>query len=272
MTAPHDPWFRIYRRVPDPALRLVCLPHAGGTASFFRGWPRRLPPEVEMLAVRYPGREDRLADPFPDSLVDLGRQIGRAVAGLGPASVAFLGHSMGASVAHEAAMHLEREHGRVLAGLFISARPAPHHLRPNDLHRRGPAALVADVCRLDSRAGAVLSDPDLLELALPAIEADYRLVETYPRQPPVPVRTPIVGYAGEHDPEVTVADVRAWAEVTVDRFAYRVFPGDHFYLVPHEAELVADVAERLRPAVVSVDHPGLDYDPGSDPRRRRIHG
>jgi pyochelin biosynthesis protein PchC len=94
----------------------------------------------------------------------------------------------------------------------------------------------------------VLDHPDLLELALPAIRADYRMVETYPRRPPQVVRTPIVGYAADGGPEVNVADVRAWAEVTTAGFEWRVFAGDHFYLVPAEAEVVGDVAARLGPA------------------------
>ena len=36
---------------------------AGGSAGFFGGWAELLPPTVELLAVRYPGREDRSNEP-----------------------------------------------------------------------------------------------------------------------------------------------------------------------------------------------------------------
>ena len=36
-------WIRELRLSPCPRAQLVCFPHAGGTANFFRGWSRALP-------------------------------------------------------------------------------------------------------------------------------------------------------------------------------------------------------------------------------------
>ncbi|MGH3729512.1 MAG: thioesterase II family protein, partial [Micromonosporaceae bacterium] len=49
-------WLRCYRPRPAAAVRLICLPHASGNASFYRVWLTRLPPSVELVAVQYPGR------------------------------------------------------------------------------------------------------------------------------------------------------------------------------------------------------------------------
>lgn len=60
-------WF--HRPLPRPGarLRLVCLPCAGGGTAVFRGWPARLPADVELLAVRLPGRESRIRErPYRD--------------------------------------------------------------------------------------------------------------------------------------------------------------------------------------------------------------
>jgi surfactin synthase thioesterase subunit len=37
----------------------------------------------------------------------------------------------------------------------------------------------------------------------------------------------------------------AWSELTTARFELRVFPGRHFYLERHEAELVSDINAHL---------------------------
>ena len=55
----------------------------------------------------------------------------------------------------------------------------------------------------------------------------------------------MVAYLGDRDPGVTRPGVEAWSELTGGGFAVRSFPGDHFYLAPREAELTADIAERL---------------------------
>lgn len=242
-------WFRWHRRVPAPTARLVCFPHAGGAASFFRGWPNWLPPGVEVLAVRYPGREDRIREPFIDAMAPMADEISAAAATLVGPPLAFFGHSLGASVAHEVAVRLERDYGAVVRILFVSARPAPHRLAYNDLHVRGDAALIDDIRRLDRHTAHVFDDPALCEMLLPTVRADYRLVETYYPDRIDRVAAPIVGYCGDGDPEVSEADVAAWRDVTRGRFETRTWSGDHFFLVPQERAVVEDVGRRLLAAV-----------------------
>lgn len=45
-------WVRPFRLTPMPRLRLACFPHAGGSASFFRSWSERLPPDIDLLALQ----------------------------------------------------------------------------------------------------------------------------------------------------------------------------------------------------------------------------
>ncbi|SHG51820.1 thioesterase II family protein [Streptoalloteichus hindustanus] len=242
--AAHHLWFRRHTTSAAPARRLVCFPHAGGAASAFRGWARLLPPEVELLAVRYPGREDRLGEPCLVRMESLADAVVAALPPLLDRPLAFFGHSMGASLAHEVATRLERRHGVVLDLLVVSARQAPHRLDPDDLHTRPDAELVAELRALDPERSAVLDDPDLRDLVLPAIRADYEVVGTYLPREVEPVRSPVVGYTGEDDPRVTAEEMAEWAEVTTAGFAGRVFPGGHFYLTGQERAVVADVVDR----------------------------
>lgn len=245
MVAGAERWLRYQQRVAAPSCRLVCLPHAGGNASFFHGWAGQLPASVELISVRYPGREDRLREPFITELTELADQVADVLHQLASVPLVLFGHSMGASVAHEVTARLERR-GQSVAALLVSARPAPQQLRP-DSERRTLAdpELIADIKRLDARSAAVLDQPELLQVVLPAIRADYGLVDGYPRQPPRVVRAPIVGYAGDTDPDVSPADMGSWQQATTGSFQLRLFAGDHFYLVPQQAALVADISDRV---------------------------
>jgi pyochelin biosynthesis protein PchC len=118
-------WIRGYRRVPG-GVSLFCFPHAGGAASYFRGWPAGLAPGIEVLAVQYPGREDRAVEPCLTTVADLADQIQAALGPSLPGTFAFFGHSMGAILAFEVARRIAREQGRGPAHLFVSGRP----LRP----------------------------------------------------------------------------------------------------------------------------------------------
>src|SRR5437899_13023831 len=88
---------------PRPLLRLFCFPWAGAGAAVYRPWPSALPPEVEVCAVRPPGRESRLREP---PFTDLLRLVEGVAAGIRPyltVPCALFGHSLGAWVAFEIA-------------------------------------------------------------------------------------------------------------------------------------------------------------------------
>lgn len=242
-----DLWFRRYPAARTPRVRLVCFPHAGGNAQLFHGWSIRLPGDVELLAVRYPGRQERMAEPCVESMDELADAIAGALAGYRDVPLALFGHSMGAAVAYEVAARLE-ETGQGPVHTFLSARNAPHRAPRTALHRAADDVLLASVRRLGTLGGDPYGVPELRELLLPVLRSDYRLIETYaPENPPL-LRAPITAYIGVADPGCHVERVTAWAELTTGGFDLRSFPGDHFYLAPREAELTADIAARLDPS------------------------
>ncbi|WP_423358121.1 thioesterase II family protein [Pseudomonas citronellolis] len=225
---PESPWLRRFSGLLSPGFRLLCLPHAGGSASFFRDWRKHLEPDVELLAVQYPGREERYGEAPAASLEAMAACIAEACAGLDERPLALFGHSMGAAVAYEVALALQGR-GRAPLHLFVSAHPPPHRQRGGSLHRQADAALLADVRRQSDGLPWALDEPAVRELFLPALRADYRLIERYRRERVEPLDCPVSLLLGEDD-EVNDDEALAWAAASRCGLDVRHFAGGHFYL------------------------------------------
>lgn len=237
-------WIRRYDPRPDAAARLVCLPHAGGSATFYRPVSAGMPASVDVLAVQYPGRQDRRHEPCATSLDELADHVTSVLLPWTDRPLLLFGHSMGATLGFEVARRLERDHGVVLSALFASARRAPSCPRHETVHLRDDDGLIEEMRQLSGTDSAILEDDELIRMALPAIRADYRAAETYVYEPGPNLRCPVVSLVGDDDPKVTVDEARAWSRHTDTSSEFHVFQGGHFYLTAHRKQVLALLARR----------------------------
>src|SRR2546423_7232156 len=252
--APGGPAARLrrYRGAGAGAVRLLCLPHAGGSASYFFGLSRRLAPAVRTLAVQYPGRQDRRTEPPAGSVAELADGVVAALAAqadddrAGP--LVLFGHSLGAIVAFEAARRLEGAGGTGPAALILSGRRAPSRSAPETLHLRDDAGVLAELQQLGGTEERVLGDEDLVKMILPAGRADYRALAAYvgewEQAAWQPVGCPIGVMVGDSDPVAPVPDALAWERFTTGGVAVEGLPGGHFYL-SGDAEPVVESIRRV---------------------------
>ncbi|MGW7825196.1 thioesterase II family protein [Streptomyces puniciscabiei] len=242
-------WFRRFTTASGDGPRLVCFPHAGGSATAYRDLARALPADFDVVSVQYPGRQDRYGEAPFTALAPLveavAEELADELAADSGRAYALFGHSMGALVAFETARLLVQGGLPGPRRLFLSGRGAPglpSSIR-HDLY--DDADVLNEIRRLGGTDQSMLDDPEILEMVLPALRADYRAVGTYRWHGGEPLAAPITAMVGDSDPMVTIQAARAWREHTSGDFDFKVFPGSHFYLVDHISLVAAAVTEGL---------------------------
>ncbi|MGY2397540.1 thioesterase II family protein [Pseudomonas sp. SDO5271_S396] len=239
-------WIRRFEPRPHARLRLFCLAHAGGGARFFADWARLLPPSIEVIALQLPGREERINDP----LIDQMRPLVNGLAAVLPAWLdrpyALFGHSMGAAVAHELCLTLQRQSLRLPTRLMVSGREGPGRHHGGRLHLASDERLLADIADLGGSPAALQQCVELQAMALPILRNDYRLIETYQPDPQrARLNVPIEVLLGRDDPELNPGDAEAWADETDEGVRLHPFDGGHFYLTPQREAVLHCVSRCL---------------------------
>ncbi|MGW7068725.1 thioesterase II family protein [Streptomyces sp. NPDC054855] len=210
---------------PDARIRLVCFPHAGGSASFYRAWGQSLS-EVEVYAVQYPGRADRLDEEPPEDLVRLASHIADALVPLAGLPLALFGHILGAPVALETARALQHR-GIHIEHLFASgSRDAPLPVLSGP--EEDPEQLLADLVRMGGTDTAIAADPIFQEVVMPYLIADGRMFHRYAMAPEPLLSCPVTTIVDDRDDD---ADLRPWSALSTGAVQEAPVSGNHFYLI-----------------------------------------
>lgn len=241
-----SPWLFEANANAKASLRLFCFPYAGGAAQIYHSWRNLLPASVDVLAVQLPGRGNRMRE---RAYVNIRELVTAAAEALKPSMdvpYLFFGHSMGALISFELARHLRQENSLQPKALLVSGCRAPQaQLTTSYTYNLPDPEFVDEIRRLNGTPREVLEHPELMQLLLPLLRADFQLLQTYRYREEESFDYPITAFGGMEDGEVSVESLQAWATQTTSRFACRLFPGDHFFLQTSRDLLLKAIAEEL---------------------------
>jgi surfactin synthase thioesterase subunit len=239
-------WTRRYHPAPAATARLICFPHAGGSASYFHPLSARFAPEVDVVALQYPGRQDRRTEPCLTDIGELADLVTAEVSALGGGPTVFFGHSMGAVLAFETIRRLEQRDGPGPYALVASGRRGPSTHRQETVAEESDDALIREIKKLNGTSTTLLGDDDVLRMALPSLRGDYQAIEAYRCPADRSIHAPVTVLTGDADPKTTVPEASAWVGHTRGDFRLKVFPGGHFFLQDHQSAVSAEIDRDLR--------------------------
>jgi medium-chain acyl-[acyl-carrier-protein] hydrolase len=161
---------------------------------------------------------------------------------------AFFGHSLGTLIAYEITCNLQRTGERMPKRLIASGHRAPTVPFPHEPTWQLPDSEFRQrVLELNGTPKEVFEHPELLQLVMPLLRADFRLDECYTCDPGhTPLACPITAFGGRNDSDVSESDLKAWGAMTSCRFEYAMNDGDHFFIHTEFDWLVRSVGQALQ--------------------------
>ncbi|WP_432906763.1 thioesterase domain-containing protein [Micromonospora matsumotoense] len=241
-------WFVSPGSRPQAPVQLFCLPYAGGGASAFRRWQSEIGPDVEVLPVQLPGRENRIGEDPTFTVAE----VAAVVADRADRPYAIYGHSMGGRVGFEVVRELRRTGRELPLRLHVGGARAPHVTAASLFDGLSQVTDEELLRRLAAGGGlpaGLLDHPELVELLLPLLRADFGRVDSYRYAPEAPLPVPVVAFGGRDDRAVSREHSAGWAEHTAAGFVLHELDGGHFFLHDRLPELLglirADLAAAL---------------------------
>ena len=240
-------WFVCPRVNSEAEIRLFLFPYAGGGPAVFNQWISKLPGEIEAWVAHYPGRGSRHREAPIRRLTMLAEKFCQAILPLSEKPFAFFGHSLGGLVAFELARQLQQEKSLRPEILFVSASGAPHLAGSHPpTHGYSDSEFMTSLREWNGIPSELTHQPDVMQLLLPILRADFEAVESYTYHSNVsPLHVPIAAFGGSEDSHVSQERIEGWALHTDAGFQSQYFAGDHFFIKSCGEVIAALIAAKL---------------------------
>jgi surfactin synthase thioesterase subunit len=211
----------------------------------FRNWAKRLPADVDVQAVQFRGRQDRLQETPPTRMAAVVDELASALGGLSASPTVLYGHSLGALVAFEVARRMQSSGAPPVALVVGAARGPTRQYGEDPIHALDEERFLAAIHQRYGTPWSVLRNADLMSLALPSLRADMEVFETYRYEPGPQLDLPIIALRGRQDARLTAADLSAWQHVSRLPLTQREIEAGHFFVDSRSDWVIAQVASVL---------------------------
>jgi medium-chain acyl-[acyl-carrier-protein] hydrolase len=207
-------WLILPKPNPAAAMRLFCLPYAGGSPLVFCNWPGSLPGNIEVCPIQLPGRGMRLSEPPFTRLEPLLESLVPVLRPFLDKPFALFGHSMGGLICFELARAFRLRFGLEPECVFLAGRQAPPIPdRTTARYDLPEPEFIEELRHLNGTPPEILEQPELMRLLVPLLRAEFELCQTYVYQPGPNLDCPLHIFGGVDDGESQLRRARSLASV-----------------------------------------------------------
>ncbi|PES85690.1 thioesterase [Bacillus cereus] len=227
--------------------KLFCFPHAGGSAFSYAKWKNYFNPYIEVVPVELAGRGFRIEESLYQSMEEAVNDVYTSIVKQIEHSPYILyGHSMGSLIAYEVARKIQDSKNVLPEFLVLSGRNHPNSKIKNIRHNLSNEQLKREVIAMRGTPSGVLQSEELMEIFLPILRADFKIVETYIHDNNIqPCDIDFLIFNGENDEFTTYDQVIKWERYTSKMCTFHSFEGNHFFLNENIGKMANSIIRKL---------------------------
>lgn len=250
--SPHDTSEHGNQRAPtvttSTSTTLFCIPHAGGSATYYTQFKKKFPDSITVRPLEIAGRGRRSREPLSSSMEAISNDLFEQIMPVALTTpYALFGHSMGGLLALLCTIQAQKINIPLPQALFISACATPDHFllkHSTPLSSLPPEELWQHLAKLGGLPQSVTASKELCQYLEPILYADFTALDTWRPVPVTPLPVPITVFLGSQD-NLPEHKGREWKQLTTKDFSIHCFEGKHFYLQDNWAELAAHITQAL---------------------------
>lgn len=229
-------------------MKLFCFPYAGGSATVYRKWKRLVNNMLEIVPVEIPGRGTRFSDELCDNMDELVEDLYlRHKESFLEGDYMLYGHSMGSWIVYYLMNRLVKENITLPRHLFLSGKEAPHIVKGGTLvHKLSSKDFIEKIYSLGGTPRELFDNKDMMEIFIPILRNDYKLIETCRyQQPEKPFECGITIFNGTED-DMDREDIEGWRKYTTKEFEVYHFNGGHFFIHNYSKEMLDCILKQVK--------------------------
>jgi len=211
---------------------LFCLPYAGGSETIYYKWKNHLNPSIKAVLIQLKGRGKRFSESFYESLPEAVDDIFENIKDLIADDIyAIYGHSMGSLLAYELYYKISMLNLRKPEHIFFSGYGAPSIIKKGEnAYTLSDYDFMKKIMKLGGTPEELFKNKELLEIVLPIIRNDYKILETYnyeEREKKIECDVSILN--GKQD-SINLEEILTWKNHVCRDFKVYNFEGNHFFI------------------------------------------
>lgn len=218
-------------------LKILYLPYAGGTAQLCKAWRYFLGKNVEVQPIELAGRGSRFKEACYSDLKEALEDIFKKVENYADEPYVIYGHSFGALLTYEL-YHMIKEAGmKEPEQLFFSGCLPPHRRSSEKkIFELNDLEFINEIIKFNGMEKEVLENKELMNLVLPILRADFKLLERYKyTEKPNKISKKVTVLYGN---DMTFEGVEGWRDLTSDNITFHHINGDHFFVKKNMKEVL----------------------------------